>query len=410
MKKLFPYLLTILLVGLSSCKKNDNYFDPQYNIDRDTETYRTKFKTQFGETILPDHPWGFTSMSISGDTMPKTIEREGLHDPKWESKFLAPAPIDSVTAKKVAEYIRTHAKDPNYTLNWENYFLQHVFKSSTVYVDEKTGEKIVGSDAMVSLNINSTNSRYTVTDFKLENGSMQCVSNTVPSDFYVKLVYTLGGEVVEKYTKNAKVFKYDGCYYVGVGFVEDEYYDWIFKISIAQSIDAKRVLCEDSGLGSGFDYNDVVFDVGYYRVWPEEKNARKGIFANITLQAAGGTFSLYVGEKEIHESFGLSHTNTMINTGRGVSLPPVNYEYCITTNPLLYDELTADNVPVKLVMNKGKTDEYVRLLKMEKGVPPYKICVPVTVEWPTEDTSIEFKYPLFTWYLTNKNVEFWKNQ
>ena len=88
--------------------------------------------------------------------------------------------------------------------------------------------------------------------------------------------------------------------------------DWIVRITPGMYKNAQRVFIEDliasdlSQVGytnkSDWDFNDAVFDVAFV-----------DNDAVITLWAAGGTKSLTIGGKEVHELFG-KPVSTMINT------------------------------------------------------------------------------------------------
>ena len=144
-----------------------------------------------------------------------------------------------------------------------------------------------------------------------------------------------------------------------------------------------RVIAEDLSVSdnSDFDFNDVVFDVTFDS--PEQGKT------TITLQAAGGTLPLYVGEQEVH-------AKTMVNTGTGVSKDPVSFELNDTFG---HD---ANNILVQ-VEKEGVLVE----ITAERGRVASKIAVSPNYEWCTEKQDIEKKYPNFSKYVSNPSFDIW---
>ena len=130
-----------------------------------------------------------------------------------------------------------------------------------------------------------------------------------------------------------------------------------------------------------FDFNDVVFDVAIENgeTW-------------IRLQAAGGTLPLYIDTKEVHALFGLNNTTTMVNTGRGSRLDPVEVK-------LDHYYANAKDIPVTVTKN-GTTIA----LRAERGEPASKIAVNnMSFQWCAERVSMKQQYPLFTEWCTNNS-------
>lgn len=109
----------------------------------------------------------------------------------------------------------------------------------------------------------------------------------------------------------------------------DGYYsDWIVSFMPADGgdvppgptpttvIEKLRVIAEDLTVSQNtdFDFNDVVFDVIWTKVYSDETLATlSSQTVQITLQAAGGTLPLYVDGKEVHHEFDVD-LHTMVNT------------------------------------------------------------------------------------------------
>ena len=136
--------------------------------------------------------------------------------------------------------------------------------------------------------------------------------NSIDSKFHETYIIVDGATISEDLS---------GFYYVGFDFyangdnpsnknmiVDRDYIfnDWIIRISPAYLKNTKRIIAEDLGLlHTDFDYNDVVFDIGLSNDWIQQLNSNK-LVAHITLQAAGGTYPLYICDKEVHELFGVT--------------------------------------------------------------------------------------------------------
>ncbi len=149
-----------------------------------------------------------------------------------------------------------------------------------------------------------------------------------------------------------------------------------------------RVIAEDLTVSEkgDFDFNDVVFDV-YYNYNNTGKTA-------IELQAAGGTYPLYVAGHEVHLAFGQA-TNVMINTGAGPQLDPVLI-------PL--DQAYTDANDILVQVDKGNGLE---TLTAEVGRAPHKIAVIPSFPIMHERDDIETHYkgfrqwvqdPQYRWY------------
>lgn len=179
------------------------------------------------------------------------------------------------------------------------------------------------------------------------------------------------------------------------------YSNWIIKITPAFHKDpvpvVARVMCEDLGTTDDFDFNDVVFDVWY--------DGNPGNYtAHITVQAAGGTLPLYIGDKshEVHAMFGVS-TKTMINTDKFAKYNSEEYPTVInkpTPSEFTITGLTTTNprdIPVIVTHSENNDKNALDIeLKAETGKAPQKFCVPVYVTWANERVRIEDAYPYFT--------------
>lgn len=180
------------------------------------------------------------------------------------------------------------------------------------------------------------------------------------------------------------------------------YSNWILKISPAlrQTTETSstnwRVMCEDLGAIGDYDFNDVVFDISYV-------SEGAGVDAVVTLQAAGGTLPVCLGEDddlhEVHHLFGQEDTKTPINVGfKGIQCHVAIFRVknVKTTNPN----------DILIMVHNGMSQEAVYSLQATTGEVPQKICVPAGAKWTLEGVNIKDAYPFFTkWVSDYANVE-----
>lgn len=194
----------------------------------------------------------------------------------------------------------------------------------------------------------------------------------------------------------------------------DGYYsNWIVKLSPgygvpgevpANKTESKRVMCEDLGNTYDFDFNDLVFDV--YYTYEENEGVKNNITAQVTVQAAGGTLPIYIGQvddaHEAHKILGASSTNVAFNVGgerrnaSSISIP------CADTNP--------NNLNIYVGSAGNAATERVTLLPKSgesASIAPQKICVPVTTKWLKENQQIEYGYPEFGQWVSDQQTEWW---
>ena len=179
----------------------------------------------------------------------------------------------------------------------------------------------------------------------------------------------------------------------------DVYTDWIVRIVEAQPAEEPfpaadvRVLAEDLELNQtfngqkyegDFDFNDVVFDVIY--------NHQGATW--IIVQAAGGTYPLYVDGNEVHAALGSSSTNVMIHTdgSKGPSKP-------IKLSKLYTD---ANDITVTVDLPSG-----TRTLEAGVGKAPHKLAVSPTFDWMSERVSIEEVHPNFSNWVKHSDARWY---
>ncbi len=169
----------------------------------------------------------------------------------------------------------------------------------------------------------------------------------------------------------------------------DGYYsNWIVKLSPANP-DFKdhewyRVMCEDLGNTYDFDFNDLVFDVYF-----SEESSQ--IYANVRVQAAGGTLPIYVGYDsdeayEAHKLLGQASTSIPVNVDAGSSAAPSS----IIKIPVSEANPDAVDIYVGKKSAEGtKTTILLPRVGSTSSSTPQKICVPGnTVRWTQEHKQL----------------------
>jgi len=195
----------------------------------------------------------------------------------------------------------------------------------------------------------------------------------------------------------------------------DGYYsNWIVKLSPGKNIPEPptgnetktvRVMCEDLGNTYDFDFNDLVFDVSY--TYDEKDGVKSNIKAHITVQAAGGTLPIYIGnvteEREAHHILGATTTSTPINVGNGDTRNPATLVIdAKSTNP---DEIE--------IYVEGITATTTITLLPQSSTPsnraPQKIATETTTKWLKERQQIEWGYPKFDDWV-NEQTDDWTTE
>jgi len=350
---MYKFILFALLFIFGACTTDVSKFD-----NSKEATYAYNFEQRYGK-IAPDQDWGFGVKT-------RTVIKEN-HD-FVNKKVIIPEAASQEEIVMVTKWFNSNPNPKTLNLDWCNFWIIPVSKSNhaghmnQVFVGEEIND-INGGTAWKRL-VEDGNTKI----FKYHNSET-------------------GQEISDKYTiQKIGEHYYLAFYYYGTkwdngtktfGDNDDLYNDWIFRLEPAVYQDTYRIIAEDLGNTGDFDFNDVVFD--FHKTWDSYI---------ITLQAVGGTLPLYIGDKEVHEAFGVN-TSTFVNT-ISVDTPPVMFK----TSSL--DITVVDSEAVSYT------------LKSECGKAPQKICVPVSYKWTKERQSIEEKYPKFKDWVGNTEIN-WIN-
>lgn len=204
--------------------------------------------------------------------------------------------------------------------------------------------------------------------------------------------------------------------------------DWIIKICDAgQSMfNPARILCEDLG-SNDFDFNDVVIDIA------AEVGANCAL-ATVTVKAVGGTIPVCItyghpddieanafnkdGKFELHELFGAAvgqpinvHAPGGMETTREISWK-VGFGREYDEADYNYPDEQLNIHKFNVLVQHSSRAEWLTIRNYDEDnavCAPQMICVPTTVDWPSENQPIVEKYPKFKEWVANPTKFFWTN-
>lgn len=393
-KNLFSTMMCAGLAGMfmASCSNDiEDLFDPTYATTK--AQYKAEWIKQFGE-INPQHNWGF------GSAESRALTRwANTNQNQWAETLNVPANItDDEVQKVLAVFNNPINAEESVNVNWSDFFVQHVYTGNNSYTTEPD---MNGATQTVSPKLDQLQTAYMVdgvltdehvNNFNATTGSIMCMLNSGTLRFGYDNPLDNGAKYYDYV-----IMEIDGSYYVGFDYSCNEanarvkadgiYNDWIVKISPATYKNASRIICEDLGTIGDFDFNDLVFDAYVETDWSTGSAKYTAI---ITVRAAGGTMPIYIGDKEIHEAFGVEAT-TMVNTNaaNGASKPVVVFRVPVSSNDL-------NQISIKV---QGTEAQYS--LDAPQGDAPQKICVKPSFKWCDERVNILTAYPGFADYSQN---------
>ena len=415
------------LAAFTSCSKSTDLYeegrkekDQQIVQEKITKTdFASQFVAKFGEP-KSDHDWGFKAIAIADLNKKASTRGVNVNGNEWENQ---PSTIstDEMTAVR-AFFDEEHQDYTNPPVHFTDFWVQQVYRSQQHYTDHFNND-LEGSAHMNKLACKKADGTWEHSNNFNAAGNYDWGGCTLMvgsgTESFAFSNSRDGGKDYETYI----IKEINGNYYVGFDFyanggngneqVDRNYVfnDWIVKIVPATLTNAKMIIAEDLSAndGSDFDYNDVVFTVGFSKKQDSNDGYQNHLYAHITLLAAGGTMPLWVGGQangvEVHTAFGVS-TSTMVNTNNGTeSRPPVQFlldlgrtdwENTITANPRDIE-----------VFVEGKTN---LTLGTEVGKPSEKLCVDQNFQWCDEREPIDQRHPDFKNWVHNGGDFHWTNK
>ena len=302
-----------LIAGLfvTSCHdKMDSGYTPE-NVQT-TMQFEAAFKETLTSKIDPNQDWGFTPAYLTKASTRVADPRSNM----WASEgYTIPTAITPTEKQKVVDYFSKKGAE-SYTslINWNEFFVQQVYKGTAKYKAGNEGE-VTGGNQMDWLCAGSASMGDDhVNNFNNADGSVMLMVKSSTQRFGFKSSSDNGHvfynfRMVDGATIDPSLA---GFYYVGLDFEAAGqnpneqisrdliYNDWIVKILPSKGVtnndqpseaytdntittkteyfkkrylmDYGRVFCEDLGGNysnrEDFDYNDVVFDA---KLWKEEE-------------------------------------------------------------------------------------------------------------------------------------------
>lgn len=432
MKKYFMTGIAAIAMcaAFTSCS-HDSGFEQTTKEDLDKAKYEAAFISRFGQPAA-DQDWGFGQFRADAVTRTADPGDYGVFFGNEQSDYykamglVAPEMVSAEEEEFVSNWFKTNKNPQSDEIDLSTFFVQQVYFGTKEYVgydgngaEHKViggqhmdwlcaGSDQIGDDHIYNFNTSSPQRYYKEggwTNAREYMASLQLMVNSSTKRFGCKESQGTDNTVYHNFVLKALTFNGKVGYYVGFDyenhgqngdFPKDGFYDdRIIKIVPGNGYITPptptpdvRVIAEDLTVDErgDFDFNDVVFDV-YYNYNNTGKTA-------IELQAAGGTYPLYVAGHEVHLAFGQA-TNVMINTGAGPQLDPVLI-------PL--DQAYTDANDILVQVDKGNGLETLTALV---GRAPHKIAVIPSFPIMHERDDIETHYkgfgqwvqdPQYRWY------------
>ncbi|MBQ9231533.1 MAG: hypothetical protein IJ190_10220 [Prevotella sp.] len=425
MKKLF--LMGFVALAFASCVS-----DKEVTPLTQEQKYEAAFEELVGGQINASVNWGFVNVQATAfDADGKYI---GMRDAnvngnEWANYMEVPAALTETQKAVVRDWFQTHPNYEGASVNWSEFWVEQVYKGGTnpteacpeAYTAGNGSTGIIGSAHMDKLTCGTGDehiNNFNYGDNKnwngftlMQNSSSECfgyITSESSEQKDDKYIIVSGDEIDESVA---------GMYFVGFDFestgnepnqqiAADGYYsDWIVRIVPGLYKNRQRVMVEDliaTDLSqidkSDWDFNDAIFDVNFIDAYENNTNVK---YAVITLWAAGGTKSLTIEGKEVHELFGQA-TSKMINTNasNGIDgLTPVIFRVYLGSTDYS-KEYNANLITVKV----GGT-----VLDAPEGKAPQKIVVSSNTKWMQERVIITEGYAKFAEYAkTNAPADWYK--
>lgn len=433
-KKMNKVALFSLCAMFAACSEYDPA-DLSVQYAEKINEYSKNFVARYGE-IDPNHTWGFGSVeSMSNMSTRAELARK---DEKGKERYNPPAPIEKSEYDKVQKEFETAKESDDVYFIWGTYYVQFVSSTTTgtYYFAARnyrnpSEEYSKTSDGKSKLNSQNTFSDADYRDANEDSFTMFAGMGYDSDDEEPQFTCVdENGEIIEKC--KFIIRKIGTSFYIGFDIDGNgTYNDWIVKIIPAGSANQAvyRIMCEDLGSTSDFDFNDIVFDYDPSEAVGNGQPNADGIYDSyditIMVQAAGGTIPVYIGNtnslNEVHSILlGRKHLNDILETD---CKTPINVQYrgnkSIPAMPKTIKGLKMPNGPdhpedIPLYRkntgeNAGQsanpTSGTYKIPDNNPGNPPFKICVPAGTQWTKEANNIELAYPQFTQWVNDESGE-----
>lgn len=436
-KQFAPVLLSIGVLGLVSCSKNDDVYNPNYEKEIAASQYKTNFEAKYG-TVSADATWDFSNIPTIEDEIEvltcdqptfKASTRSissaavaGAFDYGMEpNEDIYITGLNPVNSLNELAYIRTYAADLE-VKEWTEDLIYGIHDMWVWYVHGFAGQETVLADqggyAMYSLGIHVLESGTGSYDAGTEYFTSLPVMGGAQSNswfygtgnyFYVAYGNGNGFRIDASKLKNndsySNVYWYakvdDGSdlttangddefrakwelktykeYITPMGAVY-----WLFDcnhdgdytdmVCLVEPVEAsKRYMVEDLGTTDDFDFNDLVIDV---RAYGDKQWA--------IVRAMGGTldFTVTIGNKTWSKSESGNDATTMYNTSGDINY---NAELAVITDITGWDPQT-NNISITVKDKESGLPQVIPFPK--KGEVPMIIAEHPARKWMNERVSI----------------------
>lgn len=428
-KKMNKVALFSLCAMFAACSEYDPADLSVQQITKINE-YSRNFEAKYGK-IDPNHNWGFgsvESMSNMSTRAESEITKKEKEDGTFEYNYNPPTGIDESEQAKVKAAFKEADESEDVFFIWGIYYVQHVYSNPEIKEEVFFAAYSYKSNIMHNTSGNRTVDNGNVIPGKQKSGMSNKNQSQDPyldkkgnsfalftnmgydSDSEAKQFgcTNADGKILEK---NYIILVIDGSYYLGFDLGSGNYTDWIVKLLPAGGNKSVRIMCEDLGSTSDFDFNDIVFD---YDPSTAEDNGNGTYNITVLVQAAGGTIPVYIGRtseenNEVHKILGGSNNDTdkykrPINVGLENSRPAK----ARTIKNLKMDSADPINIPLyRININAGETKGQGAVELIPNNSPnnaPFKICVPTKTRWTVEHGDIGKAYAGFSdWVQSEEN-------
>ena len=436
-----------LMMGLATLAFAACVSDKEVTVQTQEEKYEKAFEQLVGGPINANVNWGFNAQKVA--TFNAEGEYTGMrsHDKNnnlWGGYVEVPDSINQAIRNKVMEYFNNTENPEGVAVNWSDFFVQQVGNTDrgprmnymycgnlTEHINDFNGglgggKRNVGVELKPGSDQQCIELDYYDGITLMTNSSTEYFAfhNSYDDTYYKDNYVIIPGEVIDAAYPNMQP-SLAGMFFVGFDYQHDKtkmgeadvearnylFNDWVVRITPGMYKNRERIFIEDliasdlSQVGysegkSDWDFNDAVFDVAYLRQQDDKDNYQTHDYAVITLWAAGGTKSLTVGGKEVHELFG-QPVSKMINTAapNGVDgLQPVIFRIDLGKTTDWNKVYDANEIKVFV----GSTE-----LTAEQGKAPQKVKVSKTTRWMKEMLIITSAYGQFASYATTNEPKDW---
>ena len=386
-------------------------------VDTNSNMWYTTYHENLNIPGFPDELHGYFrgTNTMNGDgTYSKKItqaDADAQSDQNWVQNNVG-NPKGDVTEEERAyvwKWFSEHQNPTSTAIHWDSFFIQYVTTWNDHYPSESRNMDLLGYESISGNweHINNFNNKTVAMQYVYNAGTENWTYWSSFSSSYQNDKYNIQHLVFDIPQTNCPegcdnhhydgwyvAFDYEGYVYEGDGslrngsvFADGYYNDWIVKVSPGNLVGTPttvRVMCEDLGGTSDWDFNDVVFDVSFRKYDGK-------VYAGITLQAAGGTLPITVGTKdpnyEVHKLLGDGSLTPIIH-------PATYHYYEVEFTGMYSSDNTANAKNIPIYVNGSQTDvsdtDYYTIVNSNVA---QKFACPDEVQWTEENEFILNKYP-----------------